>query len=827
MDKKGKEKNKKKAKKIEKSTAFRFDFSKHQKLRACLPWVLFFVLTIILFRNFIFPGQMLYGTDTMSARVFWDKFYSGFLKTYTIPLWDPYIHGGMPFVDGMHGDIFYPIALVLYFLLPATVTYVAYVLSIKLVLHVFLAGIFMFYFLRELNLRKEVSLLGGLLYMFSPCLVSLVYPGHDGKMYVMALLPLAFLVLHKACKSGRFFHFLLFSLVFALLIVSAHMQAAYFACWGLGLFFLFQLWNVYREGNKKILKYVAYFVMAILLGLSLSMIQLLSPYIYLKNYSMRTMHTEAESGYDYATSWSMHMEELASEIVPEFSGDNIHTQGNYYWGRNPFKLNSEYIGLLAFFLAIVSIIYRRSRLIWFFSGLGVMAFIYALGGTTPFFRIFYYLVPGVKSFRGPSMINFLFCFSTVTIAMLGLENFFKLKENLSEAKKFLKIAFIFVIAYSSLTILITLLRGSFFDIWIAIFNSGIDSAKRAALEQDIPRIITGLWISAILLWMGYGLLRLYLKGSLKSGLFVGALAVIALVDLFRFDSRFIITVDPAQYYRKSAIVDFLQERQKEEPFRVFMLPQSYADNYLALYGIEEVSLTAMHGNQLRIYDEFVGRHQPNPNLTNPNFINLLNVKYLLSPSQLNTPWTKQVFQAEGIYVYQNLNYLPRAFPIYSWEVEKDENRILTYLKDPQFNIRQKIFLSEIPSQIPSSTMQTSSYSIIPAKVYDNNKINSFKVDVEMPQDGFLFSSENYYPAWKAYVDGKETKIYRADYLFRAVYLNKGKHEVKFAFESTPYKIGKTSTWLTSLILLVIFGFYLIRGYKSGRLEQNSESTRQP
>jgi hypothetical protein len=767
--------------------------------------VIFALLTIILFREPLFsPSLMLYGSDTMSAGPFFQGFYANFWKTYhTMPLWEPYIHGGMPFVDGMHGDIFYP-ATVLKFFLPVT-----YALGLKLILHVFLAGVFMFYFLRGLNLRLWTCFLGGLLYMFSSCLVSLVYPGHDGKMYVMALTPLAFLILQQACKSGRLLHFLLFSLAFALLIFTAHMQMAYFASWGLGLFFLFQLWNMYRNGNKKIFKYLAYFVISIILALSLSLIQLLSPYLYLKTYSMRSTRTEAETGYQYATSWSMHLEEAASEVVPEFCGDNVHTQGNFYWGRNPFKLNSEYVGLLALFLAVVAIIYRRSRLIWFFIGLGALAFIYALGATTPFFRIFYYLVPGVKSFRGPSMINFLFCFSFVTIAMLGLENFFKLKDNPHEIKRVLKIAFIFTIAYSGLAIIITLLRGTFFDIWIAIFYNGIDSAKRAALELNIPRVITGLWISTFLLWLGYGVLRFYLKGALKEGLVVGALAVIALVDLFRFDSRFINVVDPDQYYRKSPVVDFLKERQKEELFRVFMLPQTYADNYLALYGIEEVSLTAMHGNQLRIYDEFVGRHQQNSNLTNPNFINLLNVKYLLSPSLLNAPWAKQVFEAEGIYVYQNLGYLPRAFPVYSWEVEKDQSKILLGLKNPQFDIGRKIFLAEAPQNVSSATTQISSNLIVPAKVYAN-RINSFNVDVEMQQDGFLFLSENYYPSWKAYVDGKETKIYRVDYLFRAVFLDKGKHTIRFVFDSVPYRIGKTSTLLTFALLLVLMGFYLTK-----------------
>jgi hypothetical protein len=784
-----------------------------------LPIGAYFILTIILFAGFLFSGKMLYGTDTMGAGVFFRSFYADFWRTFhTMPLWEPYIHGGMPFVDAMHGDIFYPAAILQFFIK------VTYALGLKLVLHVFLAGVFMFYFLRGLNLRREISFLGGLLYMFSPCLVSLVYPGHDGKMYVYALLPLAFMLLHKACKTGRFLYFLLFSLSFALLVFTAHMQMTYFAAWGLGLYFLYLLWNIHREGKVKIVKYIAYFVIAIVLGISLSMIQLLSPYVYLKHYSMRTMHTEGLSGYDYASSWSMHLEEAASEIVPEFSGDNIHTQGNFYWGRNPFKLNSEYIGLLALFLAVVTVIYRRTSLIWFFTGLGILAFIYALGGTTPFFRLFYYLVPGVKSFRGPGMINFLFSFAAVVIAMLGLDNFLKLKENLTEAKRFLKIAFILVIVYSGLAILVSLLRGTFFNIWITVLYSGIDSAKKAAMEQNVSRVITGLWISTLLLWLGYGLLRLYFKGGVKISILIGGLSLLALVDLFRFDSRFIITVDPQQFYRKTPVVDFLQAKQKEEPFRVFLLPQSYPDNFLAMYGIEEVSLTAMHGNQLRIYDEFVGRHQNNPNLTYPNFIDLLNVKYLLSSQTLKTPWAKQVYEAEGIYVYQNLNYLPRGFPVYNWQVMKDQSRILDILKQPDFNPREKIFLDETPPTMPSDTLTVSSEPAIPVRI-SNDVINRFNVEVEMRKNGFLVLSENYYPPWKAYVDGKEAKIYQADYLFRAVYLDKGKHTLKLVYDSKTYNIAKAWTELTGVLMLVIFMFYGIRSYRSKTKTETAGTTK--
>jgi hypothetical protein len=219
----------------------------------------------------------------------------------------------------------------------------------------------------------------------------------------------------------------------------------------------------------------------------------------------------------------------------------------------------------------------------------------------------------------------------------------------------------------------------------------------------------------------------------------------------------------------------------------------------------------MHGNHLRIYDEFVGRHQASPNLTYPNFINLLNIKYLLSSQILKTPWTQQVYEAEGIYVYQNINYLPRGFPVYNWQVMKDQSRILEILKQPDFDAREKIFLDETPPKMPSDTLIVASEPVIPAKVLDD-EVNRFSVEVEMQKDGFLVLSENYYPAWKAYVDGKEAKIYKADYLFRAIYLNKGRHTLRLVYDSKNYNIAKSWTLLTCLLMVAILIFYAAKGY---------------
>ena len=67
----------------------------------------------------------------------------------------------------------------------------------------------------------------------------------------------------------------------------------------------------------------------------------------------------------------------------------------------------------------------------------------------------------------------------------------------------------------------------------------------------------------------------------------------------------------------------------------------------------------------------------------------------------------------------------------------------------------------------------------------------------------LFLSDNYYPGWKAYVDNKEVKIYRANYTFRSIYLPKGDHIITFEYDPMSFKIGYIITLLSVIALIII------------------------
>lgn len=83
------------------------------------------------------------------------------------------------------------------------------------------------------------------------------------------------------------------------------------------------------------------------------------------------------------------------------------------------------------------------------------------------------------------------------------------------------------------------------------------------------------------------------------------------------------------------------------------------------------------------------------------------------------------------------------------------------------------------------------------------QMNSITLDAFLDADGFLFTSEIYYPGWKAYVDGKEAKIYKANYTFRAIYLTPGSHTIVFRYEPLSFKIGLR----VSLLALLFIGVF--------------------
>ena len=197
-----------------------------------LPPVVFGVLTLFLFRAFVFSGDMLFGSDTEAMGYMARVFYARELAAGNFPGWNPLLLGGTPFLASLAGgDSLYPPSVLLLLLMEP---YRA--LGWKLVLHVFLAGIGMFGFVRSLGGSRAGATVAGTAYLVAPFMVTLVWPGHDGKLFVTALAPFLFWAVESWFRTGKGTAWAGIGAVVALVTLTTHFQMAYFLFGAAGVY---------------------------------------------------------------------------------------------------------------------------------------------------------------------------------------------------------------------------------------------------------------------------------------------------------------------------------------------------------------------------------------------------------------------------------------------------------------------------------------------------------------------------------------------------------------------------------------------------------------
>jgi hypothetical protein len=95
-------------------------------------------------------------------------------------------------------------------------------------------------------------------------------------------------------------------------------------------------------------------------------------------------------------------------------------------------------------------------------------------------------------------------------------------------------------------------------------------------------------------------------------------------------------------------------------------------------------------------------------------------------------------------------------------------------------------------------------------------LNELEFQATNSQNGLAVFSDIYYPyGWKAYVDGKETPIVRANYVLRAIKIPAGTHKVEFKFHPDSFYTGDRIALFASILLFAIAGFSIFKLMKGG------------
>lgn len=771
--------------------------------RGALAVAALIVLGLLPFLSILSSGNVVFASDQIGAPAW--KFLFEALRHFEFPLWNPYALAGMPTVDASFGDGAYPPFLLLGLFVPAT-----HLVTLSFILHVFIAGVTAYILLRRFfGLERLAALALAAAYMLNTNFISHIHAGHTGKFYIMAWLPLSlFFLLRSLGRKTRWYHLLGLALTISLFISTSHLQFTYYVLMGYFLLWAFHAYAWIRAKQyRALLAGAGKFWLPILLGIGLAFPIFYPPIQYNKEFSVRGQGEKQT--FEHAASWSLHPEEAASLIVPEFTGLNEH-----YWGRNPFKLNSEYPGLAVVFLAVFGLAAFRRKWLWFWASVGLLSIIFALGADTPFFRLFYTFVPGMKNFRAPSMmlfwlVNALLMMSAQTLLILFNEvPALKPEQRAKLAKKLLLIGFGAV----GVLLLCAVATSAAFGVWNAFIDASSISnfSRQAANASSFGQ--GALWSALMLAALVAGVWKFGVQSS-RPGAFSILLLAVVCIDLYWRNSNFLMGYEPDRFFPHEAAVDFLQGQK--EPLRVFGLPGAYERSYLQYWKIEAVD--GFVDNENRIYAGFRGNEpQPNSNFLlhlnqNPDgtvsgnaFLDMLNVKFL----------AYRLPNEPGLHLAENRSVLPRAWFVDRWETRPD-SLMLDAMKDASFDPRKSAFVStETPVQgiEPRADTTAKDSASLPVITREGGSYNRTAYKVRNAGSGLLILSEIYFPHWKVEVDGKPAPLLRVDYGLQGLALVPGNHTIDLRYRSPWINKSLLVSGLSLLVLVAgLAGFSLSGG----------------
>ncbi len=709
--------------------------------------------------TFISTG-MIYS-DLMSFNYPIKDLYRNLLLNGRLPFWTSLIGSGYPlFAEGQLGAL-YPIHLVLFRFLPTLLAF-----NLNLYLHFLLAAVFTYLFCR-ISLKRSIpaSILAGLAYCFSGFFMTHLHQVNI--ILEISYLPLLLFLVERLVSTKKYYWGLVISLVFSLQILAGYIQLFYYT--GLITFVFFILLAfIFPQGDKKPnSRLFLFLIIAAILGVAITAVQVL-PTWELTKLSQRQegLNFEASTG----VVWPI--QALSLFINPK--AYDVYLPTPDFHPLNPDSINYNviygYIGIIPLLLALLGILSgRKNRYVVIFAIFLFGAFIFGMGSITQLFTILWTIIPGMNYFREPVKILFLIEFSLAVLASFGLD----LILNKWGRLKML----------GWLVILIT-----FLDLYI---NNGL----------AIQPIISGRE------WFRQPETAGFLKKELEN-------------NSFRYYSCGTGNLD-------YGLVKDLKI-QKE-------LQNTLLANYNLLYQIpssqEWVGLFL--GPMMDLNSRGIGIDVNNKVLRIPagvkRSLRLQNVRYYICNLPIDDPELilrktiplsktinqitflsgpqgvqKAVLPTKETYIYEDKNSLPRAWLVIKNKTMGDRKQVLETIFSENFDPRKEVILDEISNTEPET--DKNNYLVKIKKDIEEE----LELEVKTDQPGFLVLSDAYYPGWKATVDGQPTKIYRADYAYRAVSVNAGNHLIKFSYEPTYLKIGLIISGITTALVFIALSFSLIK-----------------
>lgn len=726
------------------------------------------------------PDHILNFSDVIHVWYFLKSFTVNSLYSFgELPLWNPLIYSGVPFVGNPQSALFYPLNW-LFYVIP-----VHYCITILFTIHLIFAGCGMFLYSKLRKLGFSASLFASIIFVLNFKVMGHMFAGHLNIICSFAYIPWLFIAIEFFVTKRNFQTMIWLAICTSFIFLCSHPQIFYYH-FVIGSVYLLSL--TFAKDNKSV---VGVFIGYLICGFFVFIFTAISllPILEL----MREFSRSGGTDFDFAATMSLQWKHLVTLIYPHFYlipevGSNI--KNGFFWET------AIYVGIIPFFLSFLS--YRdKQRHHWrFFLFLFFLTLLFSLGSNGLFFKLCYNIIPGVKFFRCPARI---YLFTGFAISILSAFAFQNIIDNRYDSK------------ISVLTRILTIVAIIFIianEIMFYVFKTAIPGAGK-------PIIFLLALCAVLYAWR---------KGHINKPVFISSILAITLFDLASIAIPLIKTKPLTKIMPQSSIYNNLVN--DHTTYRVFdtvgALPQYLGEicDIQQIGGDEPVMLNGYldYINSIPKKNKNISEKTPSifplfnlrDDKINFSLLNFLNVKYLFTTFEMknsfmieeevtllseldtenyygNYEYIKKVpsLLKAKTYLYRNIEVLPRGFLV---EIKDNESADFVWddiIKNPAQQI--------IPAHI---------------EVYEPNKI-IFVTESDKP--AYLLTSEIYYPGWTAEIDGKETDVIAVKNLFRGLRLDSGKHEIEFIYQPKSYVLGKKITLLglgLFLVLLLVRKFSL-------------------
>ena len=697
------------------------------------------------------------------------------LRRGTIPLWNPHLYLGAPFLADNQTAVFYPINLLFYFLTPE-LTYPA--MEWLVIVHVFLSGAFMYFCLRYLEpghpLHPLAALVGGVAYML--CDVNITHLGNLNIIATTTWLPLIFVFYRRAVVERRVGLAATAGIFLGMAALVGHGQMLLLIVLGLGSYLLWRWLTSWRGGWRALLSPALMFALMLAVGLSLAALTLLPAY------EMTGYTARAHMPYDEASRYSLPPAALTGLLVPDLYGRGPAG----FWGKWD-RVEVGYLGVLPLVLAGLVLLLRRDRMSGFFAFLAIGGLLLALGRYAPVHRLFYRFVPGFDRVRVPARALILFDFGVAGLAALGLDTLLRPLGDRVRAAFRRTVRLLPWLGSATLIIVLLLSR----RILTPARSFPANDYERIAGAATRGLVVFGLLLAASLIWL-WARQKCRLRRRT-----LGLLAVILVaVDLVGLGMNVeVCTYDPLGGFDHPQVLAYL--RADPSHFRVESAREAlgvWQPDFSLLHGLYDLG-GLWNPLSLAAYDAFywsVGRDSP--------LYDFAGVKYLITLKDKPPGEEKFVLAFDGdpqVDVYLNTAALPRVLLVHRAVVVPDAGAAHTRIHAPDFDPATMVVLLEGQGQPLGVDPGDGERRLVIADFGANH----LEVTVTTSVEGYLVVSDIFYPGWVATVDSKPRPVLQANYCFRAVYVEPGEHRVRFEFRPRSWTMGLAISAVTVFALL--------------------------